>query len=163
MNFLWTKRIIKRSKISSMQKKCHCRYYVNFLISVYLPFNRKIHTCDRWNKNVIDVFLDFLNQNISNISNIYNPNVNPSLESQKKCDNMFSYPLVGSYIFTFFSIFQLLTWFIYKFLLVCGNYWLTYERGRCRNLLWVDSLLNHVNPSMNIISFTIQMRIQEKN
>ena len=46
MNFLWTKRIIKRIKISSMQRKFHQRYYVNFLISKYLSFNWQIHSRD---------------------------------------------------------------------------------------------------------------------
>ena len=47
---------------------------------------------DRWNKNVIDGFIDFRIM----ISQIYqickNQNVNLSLASQMKCDNMFSDP-----------------------------------------------------------------------
>ena len=57
-------------------------------------------------------FSRLLNQYISNISNLYNLNVNLSLESQTKCDNMFSDP--ESY--NLFSYFQLRTWFIYFFL-----------------------------------------------
>ena len=35
-------------------------------------------------------------------------------------------------------------------LLVCGNYPLTSKRGRCRNLLSIDSRLNRIDPSTNI-------------
>ena len=53
--------------------------------------------------SLTSIFLDFSNQNISNISNLYNPNENLSLASQTKCDNMFSDQIFGSYIFTFVS------------------------------------------------------------
>ena len=43
-------------------------------------------------------FIGFSNQYISNL---YNPNENLSLVSQKKCDNVFSDPGVRSYILTF--------------------------------------------------------------
>ena len=75
MNFLWTKRITKRSKMSSMQKKCHQGYYVNLLIPGYLSFSLKIHTRNWWNKHAINGFSWLIsNQYISNISNIYNSN-----------------------------------------------------------------------------------------
>ena len=54
----------------------------------------------------------FLNQYISNISNLYNPDVNLSLASQTICDHMFSYPKSDH----IFSYFWLCTWFIYFFL-----------------------------------------------
>ena len=96
MNLFWTKPITKRTKMSLMQQKCHQWYYVNFFIYEYLSFNWKIHGHNRWNKDVIDgYFLDFSNKYISNISNIYNPNENMSIESQIKCDNMFTDPEVG--------------------------------------------------------------------
>ena len=61
-------------------------------------------------------FLDFPNKYISNISNLYNQDVNMSLASQTKCDIMFSDTGFGSYIFTFlFS--RLRIWFIFCFFL----------------------------------------------
>ena len=103
---------------------------------------------DRWNKNVIDWFYLFSNHDNSNITNISNPNVNPSLASQTKCDNMFSDPKSDN-IFSHLSG----TYLVYiLFLLVCGNCTLTSKRGRCRNLLSIDSQLNPINPSTNIIS-----------
>ena len=112
MSFMWTKQIIKRTKMSLMHKCFHQRYYVNFLVSEYLSFNLQSHAPDWWEKNVIDgYFPDFSNQNISNI---YNPNKNLSLAFQTKCEIMFSDLGVGSYIFT--SCFsQLRTWFIFCF------------------------------------------------
>ena len=36
------------------------------------------------------------------------------------------------------------------FLIVCGDYPLNPKRGRCRNLLSIDSRLNIIDPSTNI-------------
>ena len=47
------------------------------------------------------ILINFSNQNISEIPNLYDPNENMSSVSQTKCENMFSYLEVGSYIFTF--------------------------------------------------------------
>ena len=89
--------------------KCHWWYYVYCIISYYL-------SCDKQNMPVIDetkiqlmVFFDFLNKWFSNISNIYNLNVNLSLGSQTKCDNMFSDTKFYYIYFTFY----LRTWFIF--------------------------------------------------
>ena len=93
---------------------------------------------DRWNKNVIDGFYIFSNHDTSNISNLLNPNVNLSLASQKKFDNMFSDPK-SDHIFSHLSG----TYLVYNlFLLVCINYPLTSKRGRCRNVLYIDYRLN---------------------
>ena len=97
-------------QISFIQKKCHWLSNVNFLISTYLP-------CDLQKLLVIDAVkipltvLLLLNQYISNISNIYNPDVNLSLAYLTICDHMFSYP--KSY--NIFSYFWLHTWHIFCF------------------------------------------------
>ena len=56
MNLLWTKRIIKRTKMSPMQWICHRRYHVNILIYVYLSFNLQIHARDRQKKYHQQIF-----------------------------------------------------------------------------------------------------------
>ena len=56
----------------------------------------------------LDGFLDFPNKYISNISNIYNPNVNLRLASKEKRDKMFSDPKLDN----IFLHFQLRVWFI---------------------------------------------------
>ena len=89
------------------------------------------HTCDWWNENFIKGFYWFLNLYISNISNIYNPNVNLSIAYQTKCEHIFSY-LESDNIF---SHFQLHNCYIYIFSLVCGNCPLTLKRGKCNNIL----------------------------
>ena len=102
--------------------------------------------CDRWDKKVIDGFYPFSNHDTSNIPNILNPNANSSLASQTKCDNVFSDP-ESDHIFSHF----LGTYLVYiLFLLLCGNYPLTSNRGRCRNLLSIDSWLNLIDPSTNV-------------
>ena len=111
--------------------------------------------CDRWNKNVIDGFYLFSNQNTSNIQNILNPNVNSSLASQTKCDNTFSNPQ-SDHIFSHFSG----TYLVYiLFLLVCGNYPLISKREMCRNLLSIDYLLNRIDPSKNLIFLPNKERV----
>ena len=100
----------------------------------------------------MDGFYLFSNHDTSNILNLSNPNVNSTLASQKKCDNMFSDPK-SDHIFSHF----LSTYLVYiLFLLLCGNYPLTQNRVRCRNLLSIDSLLNRVKPSKHIISRQMQ-------
>ena len=92
-------------------------------------------------------FIDFSNDDTSNIPNLSNPNVNLSLASQTKCDDMFS-DLELDHIFSHF----LGTYLVYiLFLLRCGNYPLTSKRGRCRNLLSIYYQLNLIEPSTNII------------
>ena len=56
-------------------------------------------------------FFDFSNQYVSNISNIFNLNLNMGLSFQTKCDRMFS-DLESDHIF---SIFKLHTRFIFCF------------------------------------------------
>ena len=91
-------------------------------------------------------YILFSNHNTSNLSNLSNPNVNLSLASQTKCDNVFSYPKLD-HIFSHF----LGTYLVFILcLLVCGKYPLTSKRGRCRNLLSIDSRLNQIDPSTNI-------------
>ena len=112
---------------------------------------------DRWYQIVIDgtemsstVFIGFTNHDTSNIPNLLNPNVILSLASQTKWDDMFSDP-ESDHIFSHF----LGTYLVYIFfLLVWGNYPPTYNRGRCNNLLLVDSRLNRINLGTNIIFLT---------
>ena len=92
-------------------------------------------------------FIYFSNYDTSNTPNTPNSTVNSFLTSQMKCDDMFS-DLESDRIFSHF----LGTYLVYKyFLLVCGNYPLTSNRGRCRNLLSIDYLLNRTYLSTNII------------
>ena len=103
--------------------------------------------------------IDFLSQDITNISNICNPNINLILPSQAKRDNMFSHPKPDR-IFSHFSV----TYLVYiLFLLICGNYPLTSKMGRCRNLLKVDSRLNQIDPGTNIIYQPTKIRDTEPN
>ena len=92
-------------------------------------------------------FIYFSNHDTLNIPNLSNPNVNLSLAYQTKCDNMFSDP-ESDHIFSHFLGTYLVC---IMFLLVCGNYPLTLKRGRCRNLLSIDSRLNRIEPSTSII------------
>ena len=111
------------------------------------------------NKNVIYGFYLFPNHDTSNILNISNPNVNPSLLSQTKCDNMFS-DLQSDHIFSLFSC----TYLVYVFfLLICSNYPLTSYRERCRNILLIGSRFNLIDPSTNIISRQMKNRDTEQN
>ena len=70
MNLLWTKWMIKISKISLMQEKRHQRYYGNFLVSENLSFNLQSYAGDQWDENFIyGSFIDF-KINISQTSQI---------------------------------------------------------------------------------------------
>ena len=111
------------------------------LVSTYLLFNlQESLAIDEagsrlMEKNVIDVFYLFSNRDTSNNSNLSNPNVNLRLVYQNKCDKMFSNPKLD-HIFSHF----LGTYLVNNlFLLLCGKYPLTLKRGRCRNLLSIDS------------------------
>ena len=100
-----------------------------------------------WNENVINSFYIISNHDTSNIPNILNLNINSSLASQNKCENMFSDPELDN-IFSHLSG----TYLVYIFfLLICGNYPLTLKRVRCRNILSIDFRLNRIDPSTNII------------
>ena len=113
---------------------------------------------DQWNKKFIDGFINFW-LIISQISEISaNQNVNLRLASQMKCDNMFSDP-ESDHISSHFSVTHLVYIF---FLFVCGNYPLTSKRGRCRDLLEVDSWFNWINLITNIISWPVQSRDLKK-
>ena len=90
----------------------------------------------------------FYNHDTSNIPNILNPDVDLSLAYQTKSDDMFSDPESDN-IFSHF----LGTYLVYiLFILVCGNYPLNSKRGSCRNIMSIDSRLNRIDLSTNIIS-----------
>ena len=100
-------------------------------------------------------FIDFSNHDTSNIPNLSNTKVNSILASQMKCDDKFYDPELD-HIFSHI----LGTYLVYiLFLLVCGNYPLTSRRGRFRSLLSIDSRLNRIGPSTNIISLPNEERI----
>ena len=100
----------------------------------------------------------FSNHDTSNIPNLSNLNINSSLASQTKCDNMLSDP-ESDHIFSHF----LGTYLVYiLFLLVCGNYPLTSKRGRCSNLLSIYSWLNLIDPNTNIFPPNIEQRYRTK-
>ena len=63
-------------------------------MNTYTLIDKSMLAFDVTKMSSMGLFLDFPNQIIPNISNLYNPNENLSLESQTKCDNMFSYPVV---------------------------------------------------------------------
>ena len=116
-----------------MQRKCHRRYYVNLLIYEYISYGKQGMLAINGTKISSTGFINILNQYISNISNLYNPEENLRLASQTKCDIMFSY-LKSDYIFSHFCF--SVTHLVYIFfIIVCGNYPLTSKRGRCRTLL----------------------------
>ena len=92
-------------------------------------------------------FIGFSNHDTSNIPNLSDPNVNLGLVSQTKCDDMFS-DSKSDHIFSQFLVMYLV---YYLFILVRGNYPLTSKRGRCRNLLSIDSQLNQIDPSTKTI------------
>ena len=109
--------------------------------------------CNWWSWIAIDGtktlstgFIYFSYHDTSNIPNLSNLNLNSSLASQTKRDNIFSDP-ESDHIFSHLSG----TYLVYiLFLLICGNYPLTSKRGRCRNLISIDSWLNRINPNANI-------------
>ena len=165
MNSLWNKWIIdtiyrvnsrvnlNKAGASSMEQKCHRRYYINIPVSWYLSLNWKERLAiDKAGSQpmeqkrywqVLSIFQITIPQ-IFQIS--WYPNVNSSLAPQTKCDNMFLDPESDN-IFSHF----LGTYLVYiLFILICGNYPLTSKRGRCRNLLSIGSLLNQIDPSTNI-------------
>ena len=95
----------------------------------------------------------------SNIPNLLNPNVNWSLASQKKCDNMFSYQNKILY----FHIYWVRTWFIFSFFLYVVIIHLLWRREDVWNILFIDSWLNRIYPKTNIISCQIQNGYTEPN
>ena len=134
MKLLWTKRIIMRSKLSSIYQKYDWRYYINFLISEYLYFNRQIHAHDWWNKNAIDGFSRFF----KSIYLKYLKYLQSEREYELSISNkMWQRVFISGGGIIYFHIFSLsVTYLIYiLFFLVYGNYPLTSKKGRCRNLL----------------------------
>ena len=109
----------------------------------------------RWCRLVIDGtkfpstgFINFSNHDTSNIPNLSNLTVNSILVSQTKCDVMFLDPDSDNIFLHFLG-----TYLVYIFfLLVCGNYPLTSNRGRCGYLLSFNSRFNRIDRSTNMIS-----------
>ena len=79
-------------------------------IRIFIPWPTK-HSPDRCNKSFIGSFSLPSNEYISNISNLYNLDINFSLASQKICEHLFSDPKLDNIL----SYFWLRTWIIYFF------------------------------------------------
>ena len=68
-------------KMSTMQQKISLTVTGKFThVQIFTLYSKK-HACNWRKKTVINGFFDFLNQKISNVSNIHNTNKNPSLAS----------------------------------------------------------------------------------
>ena len=135
MSFLWTKQIIKRTKMSLMQKCFHQRYYVNFLVSEYISFNLLRHAPDWWGENVINGNFSwfFKSKYLKYLRYIQSKQKSELSISNKLWNHVFR---SGSWIIYFHILFFSVTYLVYiLFLLVCGNYQLTSKIGRCRNPL----------------------------
>ena len=165
INSLWNKWIIKRiycanSHVnlnnfgaSSIERKCHRRYYINIFVSAYLSFNwLERLAIDKSGSRPME---KKLYRRLLSIFKSRYLKYSKFLESEHRSELSISNEMwqhvfrsgVGSYIFTFLGYVPGL----YFFLLVCVNYPLTLKRGRFRNILSIDSRLNRINPSTNII------------
>ena len=132
---LWTKFIIKRTKMSLMQKQFHQLYCFNFLISEYLSFNQQSHSHYKWNKNIIDGSFSrfFKSKYLKYIKYIHSEQKYELSISNKMWQHVFrsGSRIIYFHIFVFSVLYLVYTFF----LLLCGNYPLTSKSGRCRNLL----------------------------
>ena len=164
MNSLWNKWIIKRKYCAihmlALIRLAHHRWNRNVIPRKYYHIRIFIMQSTRptwgwWIRLVIYGmkipsmgFIYFSNHDTSNISSLSNLTVNSSLAYQTKCDNIFSDPELDH-----ISLYLSGTYLVYiLFILVCGNYPLTLRRGRCSNILSIDSWLNRIDPSTYIIS-----------
>ena len=118
INSLWNKWIIdtiyranspvnlNKDGASSMERKCHRRYYINILVYGYLSFNLQERlVIDKsgsrlMGKNIINRFYLFSYHNTSNIPNLSNPSKFELSISNEMWQHVFISG-VGSYIFTF--------------------------------------------------------------
>ena len=150
-----------RGKMSPMQQKCHWGYYVNLLISEYLSYSQQVKLATDGKKCHRGVLLIFLNQFISNISNLYNLEENLRLSYQTKRDIIFSDP-ESDYIFPFF-FFQFRTWFIYFFFLYARMIHLL-RRGECVGI-YCKLITNWIESTQARIFFLAQYKagIQNQN
>ena len=154
-NILWNSYVnLNKVIASSMEWKFHQRYYINMILSEYVLFNLKERLAiDEAGSQSMEQkryrrVLYMYKYRYFKYSN--------SMEFEHKFELSISNEMwqhvfrsvVGSYIFTFFGYVPGL----YTFLLVYGNYPLTLNRGRRRNLMSIDSQLNQIYPSTNIIS-----------
>ena len=121
-------------KMSSMQKKWHWRYYINFLISEYLSYNQQNTLAIDGMKISSMVFIDFESKYLKYLKSLQYEQKSELRISNEMWKYVFrSDPESDQIYFTFsFSV----TYMVYiLFLIVCGNYPLTSKRRRCRNLL----------------------------
>ena len=105
-----------------MQQKYHQRYYVNLLIYKYISCNQQGRIAIDGTKTPLTGFIDFDNHYIPNISNLYNPNVNMSLASQTKCDNMF-FDTESDHIFSHFPVTYLVYIFFLSYVVIIHLLW----------------------------------------
>ena len=85
-------KVVACDKMSSIKQKCHRCYHINIIVSGYLSCNWQDRLPINGTKMSSMGFSSFLNHDTSNTPNLSNPNVNLGLESQTKCDEMFSDP-----------------------------------------------------------------------
>ena len=135
--------VINAVKISStvLRKFPHIRISIPWLT------NQARNWC---NKIFIDGFSLLSNQYISNISVIYNPDVNLSLVSQTVCDHTFSDPK-SDHIFYFI---WLCTWFIFCFFLYVVIFQLLWRREVV--LIYCRLIPNWIEYTQAIILFHAQ-------
>ena len=143
--------VINKTEISS-----RFYYYVNSLISHYLPCDWQITIAHVIKKTIIILHDSFVLFTFKYIYLKYlqsGPKCDPSI-SNNMWPHVFRYK-VGSY-FTCFLVMCL----AHIFLPICENFPLTLKVGRCWNPLSVDSWLNRTDSSHNIISCPIQHQIR---
>ena len=131
-------------------------------IRISIPLSTK-HAHDQCNENAIGGFSLLSNQYISNIPNLYNPDVNLSLSSQMICDHMFSDPKSDN----IFPYFWLRTWFIFCFFYYFVFYYLIWSqeivRIYCRWVPdWIELTRARVLSLSKYITVT-QNKIQNTN
>ena len=145
---------------SSMEQKFHQRYYLNIIISVYLSCNQqdqieidkaRLRLMERkYHLRVLSIFKSWYLK--------YPQSLKSNRTFELRISNEMWQHIFGSYIYTFLGYVPGL----YIFLLEYGNYPLTSKRRRCRNILSIDSRLNRIDPSTNIISPSNAERGYEK-
>ena len=72
MNLLWTKRIIKRTEMSPMQKNViDGTTQISSYLNIYPLIDKSTLMIDGTKISLTSIFFDFSNKNISNISDLY--------------------------------------------------------------------------------------------
>ena len=144
--------------------KCYwCSKYVindtfeNLLISIYLSYSQQGTLMIHGMKMLSTVFIGYLNQCISNISNLYNTNVNMSLESQMKCDNILSDPK-SDHISSHFSVTYLVYIYFFSYMIITHLIW----RGQGVGI-YCKLIINVIELTRTQMLFPAQCRSETQN